>query len=316
MLGGSRAADGPGQHRRRRLRPVLLRPASYTRPAFAFVVVCYGAFFFSTRELGQASYVQKKPLLVSYRPLAPRAAHATQCAPLECFSGRAGESVSCRSEQIEAEQCQKGAAAAAAAFYRRRHHCVTARLGLLLVLTHGKQCRSMGHPHAYRRGLDRVHGRRRGRPPMARVPKSPSIHLEVGWCGSPRRTRPNAQRRQRSGSSVLALARGADPFHVFRIINLSSGESAHSNDALWRSQQQAGRFPRVSSTCCCDGAQASMHNHSLRTYKAQDGQEGSFSYSPLAYAFLNPRKCSEDDNSGGCHRAVARRGESGRRRPQ
>ena len=84
----------------------------------------------------------------------------------------------------------------------------------------------------------------------------------------------------------LALARGAEPHRMFAI-QTTAGETAHSADALSVvSSQAAQSSPRLIDLLlrwCTDV----NDNRALRTYKAQDGQEGIFSYSPLAYALFN-----------------------------
>ena len=85
----------------------------------------------------------------------------------------------------------------------------------------------------------------------------------------------------------LALARGAEPRRIFAIETTLQGELAHSADALCVvSSQAAQSSPRLIDLLlrwCTDV----NDNRALRTYKAQDGQEGIFSYSPLAYALFN-----------------------------
>ena len=85
----------------------------------------------------------------------------------------------------------------------------------------------------------------------------------------------------------LALARGAEPRRIFAIQTTLQGEVAHSADALCVvSSQAAQSSPRLIDLLlrwCTDV----NDNRALRTYKAQDGQEGIFSYSPLAYALFN-----------------------------
>ena len=85
----------------------------------------------------------------------------------------------------------------------------------------------------------------------------------------------------------LALARGAEPRRIFAIQTTLQGELAHSADALCVVASQAAQSsPRLIDLLlrwCTDV----NDNRALRTYKAQDGQEGIFSYSPLAYALFN-----------------------------
>ena len=85
----------------------------------------------------------------------------------------------------------------------------------------------------------------------------------------------------------LALARGAEPRRIFAIQTTLQGELAHSADALCVVASQAAQSsPRLIDLLlrwCTDV----NDNRALRTYKAQDGQDGIFSYSPLAYALFN-----------------------------
>ena len=85
----------------------------------------------------------------------------------------------------------------------------------------------------------------------------------------------------------LALARGAEPRRIFAIETTLQGELAHSADALCVVSSQAAQSSTHLIDLLLRWCTDVNDNRALRTYKAQDGQEGIFSYSPLAYALFN-----------------------------
>jgi len=85
---------------------------------------------------------------------------------------------------------------------------------------------------------------------------------------------------------LLALARGAEPHRMFAI-QTTAGETAHSADALSVvSSQAAQSSPRLIDLLLRYRTEVN-DNRAERTYKTQNGQEGTFTYSPLAYALFN-----------------------------
>ena len=116
------------------------------------------------------------------------------------------------------------------------------------------------------------------------------------------RARPNAIKAKLRFVRLL-LARGADPFHVFRITNLSNAVRLYEMTMLCEISTAAGRF----APCVIDllirwgaGVECIQHSPCRITMTREDGGKEVCRYSPLAYAILYAKMFRRRQ-----HRAVA-----------